>query len=116
MFANTLTLTIAGVAKTLSRNNQDNFGSVYEHTSDTESIVMQIRHTTDKLATGDVKRHNVFVERTIFATPTSTEKYFSVTGTLRNRLGSAPSDLLALWVGFTTLALTLDDGLVVGEN
>lgn len=116
MFANTLTLTIGGVAKTLNRVNQDNYGSEYTFVSDTESIRCQIRHTTDKITTGEVKRHNVYVERTIFATPSTTEKYFSVTGTLRARFDSAPSDLLSLWVGFTTLMLTLDDGLVVGDN
>lgn len=115
-FANTLTLTIAGAAKTLLRNNQDNFGSTYEHLSGTEYIKMQIRHTTDKLPAGDVKRHNVYIERTIFATPTSTEKYTSVTATLRNRWGTDPADLLALWVGSSTLLLALDDELVLGGN
>lgn len=116
MFSNTLTLTINAVAKVLTRVNQDSYGSEYTLVSDTELIRMQIRHTTDKQATGDVLRHNVYIERTIFATPSTTEKYFSVTGTLRSRLGSAPTDLLNMWVGFSTLMATLDDGLVVGEN
>jgi len=77
---------------------------------------MQIRHTTDQLSTGKVLRHNVYVERTIFATPEATEKYFSVTSTMRSRLGSAPSDLLALEAAFAALLATLDDGLVLGEN
>lgn len=116
MFANTLTLTIDGVAKTLLRNNQDNFGSFYEFRDGTEHITMQIRHSTDKLVTGDVLRHNVYIERTIFATPTVDEKYFSTTVTLRGRRTSAPDDLLKLWVGVSTLIATLDDGLVIGEN
>lgn len=116
MFANTLTLTISAIAKTLVRVNQDSYGSEYTFVSDTELIRMQIRHTTERPAGGDILRHNVFVERTIFATPVSTEKYFSVTGTMRARLGSAPSDLLALQNGFATLLGTLDDGLVTGEN
>jgi hypothetical protein len=116
MFANTLTLTINAVAKVLTRVNQDSYGSEYTLISYVESIRLQIRHTTDKLATGDVLRHNVYVERTIFATPTATEKYFSVTGTLRSRVGSSPTDLLNMYVGFSTLMATLDDGLVVGEN
>lgn len=116
MFANTLTLTIDGVAKTLNRNNQDNFGSTYEFSSGTEYIRLQVRHTVDKLQTGEVKRHNVFVERNIYATPTSTAKYFSVTATLRNRFDSDPAELLKTWLGVNTLLLALDDGLVVGEN
>lgn len=116
MFANTLTLTIDGAAKTLLRNNQDNFGSFYEFRDGTEHITMQIRHSTDKLVKGDVLRHNVFVERTIFETPSEVEKYFSATVTLRSRWTSAPADLLDLWTGVSTLVASLDDGLVIGEN
>jgi hypothetical protein len=116
MFANTLTLTIGGVAKTLNRNNQDDFGSTYQFRSGTEYIRMQVRHTSDKLATGEVLRHNVYVERTVFATPTATEKYMSVTATLRGRYDTDPAELLATWIGVNTLLLALDDGLVVGEN
>lgn len=116
MFANTLTLTIGGVAKTLLRNNQDNFGSTYEFSSGEEYIKMSIRHSVDKSTTGDVLRHNVYVERTIYATPTNTEKYMSVTATLRNRRGTDPAALLATWLGVNTILLALDDGLVVGEN
>jgi hypothetical protein len=116
MFANTLTLTIDAVPKVLNRINQDNRGSEYSFVSGTETISMLIRHTVDKLATGDVNRHNVYIERTIFATPTVVEKYFSVTFTLRERRGSDPLDELKLAQGFYTLIATLDDGLVVGEN
>lgn len=115
MFANTLTLTIGGVAKTLVRVNQDNFGSSYKFVNGTELITMAVRHSVDK-GQRIVDRHNVFIERTIFATPSDTEKYFSVTTTLRAGRDSAPTDLLNTWIGASTLLLTLDDGLVIGEN
>lgn len=116
MFANTLTLTIDGVAKTLLRINQDNRGSEYQMVSGTEKISMVVRHSVDKLVTGSVNRHNMYVEWTVFATPTVSEKYFSATYTLREREGSDPVVLDKLSVGILALAATLDSGLVVGEN
>lgn len=124
MFAATLTLTIGGVARTLIRQNQDNFGSVYSFEDAAEIITMKIRHSTDTGVSSvdpisgklPVKRHNVYLERRIYATPSATEKLFTCTVTLRNREGAAPADLLATWIGLNTLVLTLDDGLVVGEN
>lgn len=116
MFANTLTLTIDAVARTLTRNNQDNFGSVYVYEDGTEIITMKIRHDADKQNGLPHKRHNVVLERRVYATPTSLERFFTTSVTLRNRDASAPADLLKTWQGFNTLLLTLDDGLVVGEN
>lgn len=116
MFANTLTLTIDAVARTLVRNNQDNFGSVYQFEDAAEFIEMKIRHDSDNQLGIKHKRHNVTLTRRVFATPVAAEKFWSVTVTLRNRDGSAPADLLKTWQGVNTLLLTLDDGLVVGEN
>lgn len=115
-FANTLTLTINAVDKVLNRRNQDNYGSEYGYISDTETIRLLIRHDTEKPASGDVLRHNVFIERTILATPTEVQKYYSMTLTLRHRIGSSPTTLLHLLQGSYTLLGTLDDGLVIGEN
>lgn len=116
MFSNTLTLTINTVAKVLNRVNQDSYGSEYVFRDANEEIRMQIRHSTDKLAAGDTFRHNVYIERTVFATPTVAEKYWSTTFTFRDRRGSGPTDLLYLVQAGYTLLATLDDGLVVGEN
>lgn len=116
MFANTLTLTIDAVARTLIRMNQDNYGSEYQFKDSAEKIVMKIRHSTETQNALPVNRHNVFVERTVYATPSTMEKYWSTTITLRDREGSGPSDLLKTWVGVNTLVLSLDDTLVVGEN
>jgi len=116
MFANTLTLTINAVAKTLVRINQDSYGSEYKFSDSLEKIVMVIRHSTDTIKGLSVNRHNVYLERWIYATPTVSAKYWSVTSTMREQEGSGPTDLLLTHQGFNTLLLTLDDGLVVGEN
>lgn len=116
MFANTLTLTIDAVPRTLNRVNQDNYGSEYLFKDSVERITMKIRHSTETQNAAPVNRHNVFVERTVYATPTVSEKYWSTTVTLRDREGSGPADLLKTWQGVNTLLLTLDDTLVVGDN
>lgn len=116
MFANTLTLTIDTVARTLTRVNQDNFGSVYTFEDGTEAVILKIRHDTDNAGGKLHKRHNVMLERRIYATPTVSERFFTISTTMRKRDGSDPADLLKTWQGFVTLATSLDDGLVVGEN
>jgi hypothetical protein len=116
MFANTLSVTIDAVAYSLLRNNQDNFGSVYQYKDGTRIITMRVRHSTDKVAGIDVNRHNVTLEHRIFATPTTAERYFTCTATLRERFDSDPTMLLKTWQGFNTLLLTLDDTLVLGDN
>ncbi len=116
MYANTLTLTIDSVARTLTRKNQDNFGSFYSFLDGTEEITMKIRHDKEDRKGIIVNRHNVFIEHTVFATPLTFEKYWSATVTLRDRKGSGPVELLELWVGASALIATLDDSLVTGDN
>lgn len=116
MFANTLTLTVDGTAFTLLRVNQDNFGSVYKSVSATEQIVMKIRHSTDTVKGQHIDRHNVTVEKTVFATLTADEKFFSVTSTIRASRGSDPDMASDLHLGVNTLVATLSPTLVKGEN
>lgn len=116
MFATTLTLTINSVAKVLNRVNQDNFGSTYRLVSADEKIEMKIRHSVDSLPTGPVNRHNVYIEWVVYATPSTTEKYYSATFTLREREASSPATLDHLSAAVLTLMGTLDSGLTVGEN
>lgn len=94
-FAATITLTLNAVAKVLNRVNQDNFGSVYSLKSATESIVMQIRHSVDSADASGTKmdRHNIYVERIIYATPTTNERKYTFTGTIR--MGSQADPLEA---------------------
>lgn len=116
MFANTLTLTIAGVARTLTRVNQDNYGSEYQQRSAAERINLKVRHSLD--TTGGVRynRHNVFVEWRINATPTSMERVYTLTHTIRDLEGSDPAGLVDLNAGMSTLVNALAAGLSIGEN
>lgn len=116
MFANTLTLTINAVAKTLLRRNQDNYGSEYQFKDSAEKITMKIRHSTELRNGLPTNRHNVFIERTVYATPTVVEQYWSATVTLCDREGSDPVALEQLWVGVSTLITSVDGTLVVGDN
>lgn len=117
--ANTLTLTVAGATGspfTLNRVNQDNFGSQYNFIDAAQQIVMKIRQSTEVIKGVTVFRHNAVVEHTIFATPLAHEKFATATITLRDSKGYSPSALLATWVGFNNLFLTLDDQVVLGDN
>jgi hypothetical protein len=124
MLANTLTLTVAGATGspfTLTRVNQDNYGSEYRYLDSVQLITMKIRQSTDsgKSSAGvalPINRHNATIEHTIFATPSVAEKVCTATITLRDSQGYGPTTLLAFWVGFNTLFLTLDDAVVVGDN
>lgn len=85
MFAGTLTLTIAGTGYTLQRVNQDSYGSEYQFSGTTDAVNLKIRHTLDSVD-GDgieMKRHNVYVERVVYPTPTATMKKQSFTFTMR---------------------------------
>jgi hypothetical protein len=91
-FAATITITVNAVAKVLNRVNQDDFGSFYSLRSATEEITLQIRNSTEaaKGLSPAILRHNIFVERTIYATPTTAEEYYSFTGTIREYTTSDP--------------------------
>lgn len=85
MFAGTLTLTIAGTGYTLQRVNQDSYGSEYQFSGTTDAVNLKIRHSNDTVD-GDglvMRRHNVFIERVIYPTPTSVIKKQSFTFTMR---------------------------------
>ncbi len=126
MFAATLTLPIDGVNKVLNRVNQDNFGSSYRFKDAAELITLVVRHSVDTgavrgsaaQAAGVTKlnRHNVYIERTIFGTPTTNAEFYSATYTLREGEFNDPVKLDKLSVGVLTLMATLDSGLTVGEN
>lgn len=116
MFTNTLTVTISGTAYIMTRINQDNFGSVYRFRDGVRKLEMKIRHSTDSVQGKSFNRHNVVLEHTVFATPTALEEQMTMTVTLRERDGVDPAKLLASWVGFNTLLLSIDDTLVTGDN
>lgn len=103
MFAATITITMNAVAKILNRVNQDNFGSTYTLVSSTEKIQMLIRHSVDNSVAGAPKidRHNIFIERWIYATPTTAEEYYSFTATMRQYQVSDPLKMGYLAAGVT---------------
>lgn len=110
MFPNTITLTVAAVAKVLNRVNQDGYGSEYQFNGATESINLKIRHSTDKVD-GDglvMKRHNVFVEHVVYPTITTLMKKETVTVTLRHDKFSDPTGVVDVtkavnvWLGTGT--------------
>jgi len=119
MLANTLTLTVAGATGspfTLTRVNQDNYGSEYRYLDTIQSITLKIRQSTESVGGVPFYRHNATIENVIFATPTVLEKVTTSTITLRDGKGYGPTAALAFWVGFNTLFLTLDDNIIVGDN
>jgi len=127
MLANTLALAVSGATGTpftLTRVNQDNFGSQYNYLDAIQKITLKIRHSVDTvkadpskgIAAGFFNRHNATIEHTVFATPTVAEKSCTATITLRDGKGYAPTELLAFWVGFNALFLAQDDAIVVGDN
>jgi hypothetical protein len=120
MFAATITLTLNSVAKVLNRVNQDNLGSTYTLVSATERFSMLIRHTTENSVNGAPKidRHNIFVERWIYATPTTAEEYYSYTATFRCYQTSDPTKLgylVRAVVDWLDTASVVED-LAVGIN
>lgn len=117
MLANTLTLTINAVDFTLKRVSEQNQSSKYSYKSATESIVLQFRHTVENPQNGvePVDRHNVFIERTIFATPTASEKYYSYSATARCRRTSDPEVLEDLLIGGNTLITANASAFTDGE-
>lgn len=116
MFANTLTLTINAIAKTLLRVNQDNFGSTYLYKSATERINVQFRNSTENGNKLAVDRHNMFVEWTIYATTTSVEEYYTFSATLRQNQVNDPVKLDQLVAGAITLLTAQKTGLIGGES
>lgn len=118
MFSNTLTLVVNSVDKVLERVNQDNFGSTYRYKAmdGSETITMQIRHSTDNAKMGPIERHNVFVEWYKPATPTESAKYWSATHTMRALEGSSPATLVHLSAALGVLLTFIDDGLSLGVN
>lgn len=107
-FANPLVITVNGVAKTLLKINQDNYGSEYFLREATQSFRVKIRHTREagSTATGKIHRSNVEITQTIFAVaPAVTDNVRQVYQVLRN----GESDDMAA-VGYLGAALS---GLMV---
>lgn len=67
MLTSPQTITIGGVAHSLSRINQDNFGAVYLKKADKLEIRLVIRHSYEKATpTGQYERHNAELTHTVW--------------------------------------------------
>jgi hypothetical protein len=73
MFSNTIVLTVASVAKTLVKINQDSYASEYLLRDTLDSYRLQIRHSNAKRGSLSVDRHNVELVHTVYATATTPE-------------------------------------------
>lgn len=92
MLPSPISVTIAGIAHSLNRINQDDFGSVYLKKTTGAEIRLAIRHTYEKIVPGrpQYERHNVDLSITTFsdnpAIPPVTDQVYVV---LRSRRGAA---------------------------
>lgn len=79
MLTSPITVTIDGVAHSLSRINQDNFGATYLKKAANLEIRMNIRHSYEKATVaGQYERHNVDLQYTTFdaeGNPTTSQVY-----------------------------------------
>lgn len=69
MLGETLTLSIDGTNKVLSRINEENFSATYLLLTPTEEFTVVIKHAKDKPRMGEMPRdrHNVRLVHTVFA-------------------------------------------------
>lgn len=117
MFANTLTITINSVARVLTRVNQDNFGSSYKLADATQQFILKFRNSTEPSdGVETVDRHNMYFEHVVYATPTTTEKKYTMSSTIRLRKTSDPAYAAFVVPAFNTLLNSQTAGLIAGES
>lgn len=113
MLASPTTVTIDGTAHSLSKINQDNFGSLYRKIATGVQYDLQIRHMTETAKPGvpKIDRHNVDLKYTTFdaeGVPT----VYQVYAVLRAPQGADPTIIEKMSVGFNTW-LTANDGAII---
>lgn len=117
MFANTLTITINAVARVLTRVNQDNYGSTYSLKDGTQQFTLKFRNSTEPSdGVEPVDRHNMYFEHIVYATPTATEKKYTMSSTIRLRKTSDPAYAAFVVPAFNTLLNAQASGLITGES
>lgn len=119
MFANTLTLTVNAVPITLTRVNQDNFGSTYKSSDALGNWKLQFRNSVEKstvIGVPDIERHNMFLEREVYQVGAGYNKYYSFTATIRMRLTSDPTVFAQIVAGAITLLGAQAGGMITGES
>jgi hypothetical protein len=91
MYSN-ISLTYDGSAITLEKMNQDGYSSEYLFRDTTKEIRMKIRHSKESLKAGQsypIERHNCLLSATVYATPTTAEKFSEISFTLRAAPGAS---------------------------
>lgn len=105
MLTSPISITIAGTAHSLSRINQDNFGSTYYKRGSDYEIQLDIRHSREKASvTGQMERHNMDLKWTAFdvdGKPTTTQSYH-VVRPVRGSDGALAIDLEKALNAFST--------------
>lgn len=105
MLTSPVTITIDGVAHSLSKINQDNFGSVFLKKADKLEIRLAIRHSYEKAsAAGQYERHNMDLTYTVWdvdGKPSTTQSY-QVLRSLRGNATKLSEDLTKALNVFST--------------
>lgn len=116
MLTSPQTVTVDGVAHSLSKINQDNYSSLFFKKGTGFEIRMSVRHSLEKAtANGQYERHNVDIQYITY-TPEGLPKVdqaYTVFRTLRGNDGVALSNLLQ---GLMTWTGTNKTALVAWEN
>lgn len=117
MLANTLTLTINSVAKVLTRVSEQNQSSTYRLKTADEELTLQFRHSKESGAglVEPIDRHNMFIEWTVYATSTASEKYYTMSVTARARKTSDPEVLEDLILAGNVLLTAQASAFADGE-
>lgn len=116
MLTSPITVTIDGVAHSLSRVNQDNFGSVYLKKAAQLEIRMHVRHAYEKATpAGQYERHNVDLQYTTFdneGKPSTTQVY-TVLRTIR---GKAVKEVVDVSAGLNDFVDTNASSIAAWES
>lgn len=102
MLGDTVSVTINSVAKTLVKINQDSYGAEYFLKEATKSFRLKVRHSTDKLKTGQTvpnDRHNLSFVETVFATLTTPEVKRESYATIVAPQTDLTADVVFSWLG-----------------
>jgi hypothetical protein len=101
MFADTIVLPLSTGNVTVTKINQDSFGSVYRFNDATHEVKLTIRHTKAKKNGVAYDRHNVEVVETIYAAstvPEYTRTFYFVIQQLPGDTSYVNADGIADWL------------------
>lgn len=120
MFPNTLTITIDGVAKVLTKLTEQNYSSEYRLREASGNMTLKIRHSSfaDKARGGrSVDRHNVEFVHTVYGTgddPNTIRKTYFV---IENDVRDTDADVVKTSLGFFGFATQANlEDLVEGQS